>query len=61
MDIAFNWAYKGEYPHNNPNDPLFKTAYDLFANPLAVPQGSTVYGMVLRPRGAGVFNWGQYV
>jgi len=56
MDLAFKWAYFGEEGTGS----TWETAYQLFANPSGVSPSGAVYGMVLRPRGASVFNYGKY-
>ena len=52
----FKWAYYGEEGDGE----QWEAAYQMFANPTGISRSGVVYGMLLRPRGASVFNYGKY-
>ena len=59
MDIAFNYAMYGLTPvnDNSIDKKLFQESMDLFKNDKGIPHAASLYGLVLRPGGAGVFQW----
>ena len=56
MDLMFKWAYFGEEGSGE----QWEQAYELFANPTGISRAGVIYGMLLRPRGASVFNYARY-
>ncbi len=59
MDIAFRYFLGASTPEDESSD-LYEIAIDLFANPSGLPDGASLYGLVMHSHNVAVLGFGNF-